>query len=1101
VAAVRFTYERTAGGCTLRLLEARILRSSRVVPVQDWVSSATERELAVVSRILRLVDEPQSPVEISGDGVRLDHHTVAGFSEPQALSIGLPPSIKLPLKIDANGLLTDPEFSIKSTWVGKAGRQQRAVRKGAFVVIGDDTYRLPQPLFGVIEAIDFFSESRGNDRAKFAALATIQSAIPDIAKEHLRADGYLSSFRLQHATAFSLSLRTVDKSFDFDPILFGRAVADRARDGLPVDEAECILTPHQQEVFARGRFRTFEDCKDYYVIERGVYVSIDESLKKSLSIVRRMQRADAEARRQFVRSPRLFLKEILSELLDSEIESLFIETEQYSARVIDIGVWTPPVIPWIKSAPNDWLPEKFGLRVENEFVELAPQDLEPLRAKIGEAVANGDPFVEFGPRSVRIPATSATIEALQNLVGLSRPDGLKPDSKPENRGDLPDRNIKNVLLVEENFETKGFERSVRPRLSINPSLPSSVQTTLMSHQLDGLSWLQQSWRMGYSGALLADDMGLGKTLQALAFLAWLKENVRKRGRRPLLIVAPTGLLANWQKEFQEHLFQPGLGNVLKAYGSHLKTIKVGKQNDISRGIPSLDQQELLRADCILTTYETLRDYHLSFAAVPFLCVTFDEMQKVKSPTSLLTRAAKTLNAEFIVGLTGTPVENQLGDLWCIMDIVRPGHLGSLKEFASAFPADDHDALDRLRNITLESTGDQPAPVLRRLKTDHLKGLPEKAVHIRRRDMHGLQAANYADIVNRAKAPEAGPMLETLHLLRGISLHPTWPPASEIADPEAFIVQSARLKETFLILDEIHRKREKALIFLESLDLQDQLAVLIQRRYGLPKRPMQINGEVRGDLRQRMVDDFQTSAGSFDVMILSPRAGGVGLTLTSANHVIHLSRWWNPAVEDQCTDRVYRIGAKKNVHVYYPLAVHPNFGESSFDVLLNTLLIRKRSLSSRLLMPPVDLTADSQWFAEQLCREGGRLGEVDIREIDSFDPRAFESWAVKRCVGLGWSADRTLKSHDGGADGLFVHRASGSRAIIQCKHKQDIAAKCGSEAIDDLLRARNRYQGVTRLFALTNGSGFTPNAEERARKFGVVLIDRNEIVRWPKHLSS
>src|SRR4029077_15379712 len=135
---------------------------------------------------------------------------------------------------------------------------------------------------------------------------------------------------------------------------------------------------------------------------------------------------------------------------------------------------------------------------------------------------------------------------------------------------------------------------------------------------------------------------------------------------------------------------------------------------------------------------------------------------------------------------------------------------------------------------------------------------------------------------------------------------------------------------------------------ESLDLQEHLALMIKNRYGLKRRPMQINGEISGEKRQKLVDAFQIERGHFDAMILSPRAGGVGLTLTAANHVIHLSRWWNPAVEDQCTDRVYRIGQDQQVHVYYPMAIHPQYGEGSFDALLNGMLDRKRDLGRRML---------------------------------------------------------------------------------------------------------------------------------------------------------
>jgi hypothetical protein len=241
------------------------------------------------------------------------------------------------------------------------------------------------------------------------------------------------------------------------------------------------------------------------------------------------------------------------------------------------------------------------------------------------------------------------------------------------------------------------------------------------------------------------------------------------------------------------------------------------------------------------------------------------------------------------------------------------------------------------------------------------------------------------------------------------------------------------------------RHEKVLIFLESLDLQDQ------------RRPMQINGEIAGEKRQKIVDEFQSSKRAFDAMILSARAGGVGLTLTSANHVIHLSRWWNPAVEDQCTDRVYRIGQNQTAHVYYPIAVHPHYGDGSFDVLLDKLLTEKREFSKRMLLPPVNLNQDQKWFADNLGRKPEVVVEpADIDEIDVMEPRAFESWALRRCVSLGWSVSRTPISHDGGADGMLVHERTKARVIVQCKPKQRGDRACGAEAVDDLLRARSAF---------------------------------------------
>jgi SNF2 family DNA or RNA helicase len=173
---------------------------------------------------------------------------------------------------------------------------------------------------------------------------------------------------------------------------------------------------------------------------------------------------------------------------------------------------------------------------------------------------------------------------------------------------------------------------------------------------------------------------------------------------------------------------------------------------------------------------------------------------VKNPASLLARAAKTINSGFIVGLTGTPIENRLEDLWAIMDVLDPGRLGDLKSFSAIYKPQESTSLERLRAMLLDDTGDDPAPVLRRLKADHLEGLPEKHIHLRRRKMPEAQAKAYTEVVTRAKSDAAGRMLETLHHLRGISLHPVWPQTSTINSPDAYISQSARLAETFDILD-------------------------------------------------------------------------------------------------------------------------------------------------------------------------------------------------------------------------------------------------------------------------------------------------------------
>jgi hypothetical protein len=1112
MARIFFSYDSDDDGIKLRLTEKRWHGRAELVPVTAWADRIADKAFSGISRILALADDVDSAVEYKGEGLSIDHATIASLSEPQALGLGLPPSVRSVLQVNTKGLITDPDFQISGRWIDEVNRPLRAKRKGALLFVDGDAYRVPEPLFGLVSAIDVFSsDDTRDDDSRMERLARLQLLLPQEAQKQLSIDKYFSNFRVMHASAFSLSLRIEGGSFDFDPVLFGRRVIEQHganNDPVgPVSEAEGLLTEHQQDIFASQRFRASDVVKPSYIIERGVYLHLDSSLRAAMTVVRQMQSADPESRKRFVQAPLLYIKEALSNILaDDEVEHLFVETEQYSARVIDVGIWTPPVLPWIKKEPNDWLPEKFGLQIGGQYVVLKSDEIEPLRERIKEARDRGDEFIEFGQEKVRIPTTAEAEQSLSHLMGAVGPkdSSNKPDdtSKPP----TDDSNQKRVLIVEENFDTLGFIRKIIPRARAKASLPAAIRPSLMTHQQNGLDWMQESWARGYAGVLLADDMGLGKTLQALGFLAWLREigaaNRSVGGLKgPIIIVAPTGLLANWEKEHNNHLHSPGLGEICRAYGRHLKVLKTASTRDVDRGAPSLDQRRIQQANWVLTTYETLRDHHLSFAAIPFACAVFDEMQKVKSPSSLLTRAAKTLNADFTLGLTGTPIENQLVDLWCIMDIINPGCLSDLKSFSTRYPPDDHEALKQLHGTLLVANSEAPAPMLRRMKADELDGLPDKKIHMRKRQMPEAQARVYGEIVSRAKEPESGPMLETLHLLRGISLHPIWPPAGEIKDQRLFIDQSARLTETFLILDEIAAKKEKSLIFLESLDLQEHLALMIKTRYSLKRRPMQINGEVSGERRQALVDEFQAQHGAFDAMILSPRAGGVGLTLTSANHVIHLSRWWNPAVEDQCTDRVYRIGQDRTVHIYYPMAVHPLYGESSFDVLLNALLDRKRDLSRRMLLPPVNAKQDQNWFAENIGRqapEAAPIAPIDIEDIDVMEALAFERWVLGRCISIGWEASRTPKSYDGGADGVLLHRLSGARAIVQCKHTQNNNA-CGPEAIDDLLRARSQYAEAARLFVITNARQFSRTAHERAEKHGIVLIGRSELAQWPAQL--
>lgn len=237
------------------------------------------------------------------------------------------------------------------------------------------------------------------------------------------------------------------------------------------------------------------------------------------------------------------------------------------------------------------------------------------------------------------------------------------------------------------------------------------------------------------------------------------------------------------------------------------------------------------------------------------------------------------------------------------------------------------------------------------------------------------------------------------------------------------------------------------------------------------------------------------------MILSPRAGGVGLTLTAANHVIHLSRWWNPAVEDQCSDRVYRIGQEQPVRIYFPIAIHPQLVESSFDVKLDLLLERKRQLSRDLLAPSGATDEDLQnlWrdtiSVESAIAPSRKIVSAD--EIDAMEPRQFERWVADTLRSAGWQIRQPPKSHDGGAD-VVGHR-NGRWLLVQCKHTQR-KGPLTSSGISDLLRAKVAYSvEPTTMVLISNASNFDAFTITEADQHRIRLIKQADLVSWPEQL--
>ena len=894
-----------------------------------------------------------------GATLLIEHSSVAGLTAHEASLLGLPPAANTVVVIATTGVITQPNFAATLRWQRPTGQAIIGVKRtGAWLEIGDRWHRLPDPLFSLAEAVEEAQQAGQDAGARLTAIAHLLELLPEARQDgSAQATGMLGNITVHVADAFSLDLDGDGENVRLVPILHHAG-------GNPVAP---LLPEPLHHTFAHRQFNSFNDARTVYTLGDGNMLVLSQPLRRSLSVVRRLQSSAPATRRSVFANPRAYLRDALGDDDETLIENVFRDTPTYSERVIGLGLWQPRVVPWVRVGTTDWFagmngtgttvgagpPAAAGIRVGDQLVELTPDGADDLRDSIERAMAAKEPTVDLcrPEGSLPVPANHETLAALARLETARRQSAAA--DAPTSRAPAE------VLLIHPNEEMLVVEALVSRRPAPALGTPTALLTPPMRHQSEGLAWLQKAWAEGLPGVLLADDMGLGKTLQGLAFLAWLRKGVGAGiiPPEPMLVVAPTGLLANWQKEHAAHLSAPGLGECVTAYGQGLRALRQGGLS----GRPALDVAALRDASWVLTTYETLRDYDRDFGQVRFIAAIFDETQKIKTPGIRLTDAAKSINAGFRVALTGTPVENRLSDLWCILDTANPGYLGDLKTFSRQYEQDqDYDRLDRLRATLVGSVGGRPPVMLRRLRRDRLPDLPSQDEKLDECAMPPLQAAAYAQAITQARAGGPGDVLTALQRLRAVSLHPQ-PDAT--LDDEAFIAVSARFICAFATLDEIAAKGERALLFVDDLAVQARLTGLIQRRYRLVSAPMVINGTVAGISRQTRVERFQTAMEGFDVMILSPRAGGVGLTLTRANHVVHLSRWWNPAVEDQCNGRALRIGQIRPVTVHIPLATLSSHGHS-FDQNLHALLERKRRLMYEALLPPQTTESEQQRLLEE-----------------------------------------------------------------------------------------------------------------------------------------
>ncbi len=469
-----------------------------------------------------------------------------------------------------------------------------------------------------------------------------------------------------------------------------------------------------------------------------------------------------------------------------------------------------------------------------------------------------------------------------------------------------------------------MERLKDPALLPEVKPPKGFKARLRKYQVKGLNWLYYLHSLGF-GACLADDMGLGKTIQLLAFLSVIKSPKKTPAS---LLVVPASLISNWVEEI--HKFFPSL----RYYVAHPGfPEKKGKENDTNTP-PDPD-----RFDLVITSYgmssrlEWIRSYTWSY-------IILDEAQAIKNPGTQQSKNIKKLEAFNRAILTGTPIENRLSDLWSLFDFLNPGLLGNRQEFIrfSKELKDHPEGYSKLRQLVMPF-------ILRRLKTDKkvISDLPEKVEMKTYAPLSKKQAVLYGNLVqqieeailNAEGIERKGLVLASLMKFKQICNHPYQYLGTGSFEEK----HSGKLERLREICETIYEKRERVLVFTQFKEITEHLAGFLEGVFG--RKGLILHGSVAVKKRKTIIEEFQGD-GYVPFMVLSIKAGGVGLNLTRANHVIHFDRWWNPAVENQATDRAFRIGQEKNV------LVHKFITRGTVEEKIDRMLDEKSKLSEEII---------------------------------------------------------------------------------------------------------------------------------------------------------
>jgi len=533
---------------------------------------------------------------------------------------------------------------------------------------------------------------------------------------------------------------------------------------------------------------------------------------------------------------------------------------------------------------------------------LAVGDRSLSRADFERLLDQKSPLVEVDGEWVALQP--ADVRAAQQMLASSNGNELHMSLADAMRLGSGESQLLDKLPIVD-FETSGALKRLFDSLGENKAIatceePEGLKGTLRPYQSRGVGWLSflEEWNLG---ACLADDMGLGKSIQAIAFLLHLREAGDLDD--PALLVCPTSVLGNWEREIRR--FAPSL-RVLVHHGD-----KRSKGKAFAKKVSE-------KYDVVLTSYAIAQRDLKTLQKVSWRGAILDEAQNIKNPLSKQSQAVREIDFGFRIALTGTPIENRLSELWSILDFLNPGYLGSLQFFQKRFarPIEkfgDRDSLHTLRSLV------QPF-ILRRVKTDKtiIADLPEKeesnvycGLSVEQAQLYqSLVDASLDEIENASGIERRGKIFALLIKLKQLCNHPAhFLKESKLEKA----VRSGKLLRLTEMLEEIVAEGDRALLFTQFTEWGKLLQPFLEKQLGA--QVLFLHGGTRRQQRETMVDRFQNDPTGPQIFILSLKAGGTGLNLTRANHVFHVDRWWNPAVENQATDRAFRIGQKRNVLVH------------------------------------------------------------------------------------------------------------------------------------------------------------------------------------------